>query len=471
MRTAVVAHSVLRIGCAFLAVAICAGGSAGANPLQRKKMYDLPYPMPDAFHGIRGQDAAIRELLIFGESVVRPETLARAGIRAAPTHRTALLYGPPGTGKTTLVHALVDHLNDDGRPGARPVVMRSVDVNALLSPYIGETEERIRDEFLKAARKVEKKGVIVFVYLDEIDKLAVKRGDGGRDSRGPSPALHQLLTIIGSVEWPPDVVPIASTNTVSDLDAAIIRRFGWPIALPNPTKQGRHAILDHYTELMNLRAFGASARADRGRLESVNRWLVLRRIARKTFHMSPADLERVVRMAGILATDRRGLRYLPPEPGPAPALVPVEAAPGDGDAPDDEATIPVTMRDFKDAISKYWLLKESESVPVPRPRRPLYEKNPVSRVLGHPEGSAAGLGVVIKDRKRKRLGVPQPGRMKGPPSMEETAEAKRLRRQRRGRWLRKITYREPPRTTSYRSVYGDRDTVHHQQRSRGGRSR
>ena len=75
MRTGVVAHSMLRVGCAFLAVALVAGGSARANPLQRKKLYDLPYPMPEAFRGIRGQDAAIRELLIFGGTVVRPETL------------------------------------------------------------------------------------------------------------------------------------------------------------------------------------------------------------------------------------------------------------------------------------------------------------------------------------------------------------------------------------------------------------
>ena len=91
MRTGIAARCVLRVGCAFLVVALLAEGSGLANPLQRKKLYDLPYPMPDAFRGIRGQDAAIRELLIFGGTIIRPETLTRAGIRPAPTHRTALL--------------------------------------------------------------------------------------------------------------------------------------------------------------------------------------------------------------------------------------------------------------------------------------------------------------------------------------------------------------------------------------------
>jgi hypothetical protein len=463
MRTGIAARSVLRVGCAFLVVALLAEGSGLANPLQPKKLYDLPYPMPDAFRGIRGQDAAIRELLIFGGTIIRPETLTRAGIRPAPTHRTALLYGPPGTGKTSLVRALVDHLNADERPGSRRAVLRNVDVNALLSPYIGETEERIREEFEKAARKVEKKGVVVFVYLDEIDKLAQKRSAAGPDdSRGPSPALHQLLTIIGSVDWPPDVVPIASTNTVSDMDAAILRRFGWPIALPNPDKKGRHAVLDHYTELMNLRAFGTSARPRGTRLERANRWLFLRRVARKTFFMSAADIERVVRMAGILATDRRGLAHM----GPAPVLVPVPAE-GDAEAAaDPQGSIPVTIRDFKDAVSKYWLLKESESKPVPRPRRPLFEKTVLLRLFRHPEGVAAGTAELLKDHKRARLGVPNPGRMKGPPSKEETEEARRLRRDRRGRWLRKLTYREEPGSAWDRRYHTTRSNAHQQTRVR-----
>jgi hypothetical protein len=463
MRTVVVAHSMLRVGCAFLVVALVAGGSARANPLQRKKLYDLPYPMPEAFRGIRGQDAAIRELLIFGGTIVRPETLTRAGIRPAPTHRTALLYGPPGTGKTSLVRALVDHLNADERPGARRVVLRNVDVNALLSPYIGETEERIREEFEKAASKVQKKGVVVFVYLDEIDKLAQKRTAAGPDdSRGPSPALHQLLTIIGSVDWPADVVPVASTNTVSDMDAAILRRFGWPIALPNPDKKGRHAVLDHYTELMNLRAFGTSARPRGTRLERANRWLFLRRIARKTFFMSAADIERVVRMAGILATDRRGLPHM----GPAPMLVPVPAEGEVAEDPaDEEGSIPVTIRDFKDAVSKYWLLKESESTPVPRPRRPLFEKTVLLRLFRHPDGVRAGTAELLKDHKRARLGVPNPGRMKGPPTKEETDEARRLRRQRRGRWLRKLTYREQP-ASAWDRHHPTRSNPHQQSRAR-----
>ena len=470
MRTAVVSRCALRAGLAFLALASVTDRSALAGPFHKKKLYDLPSPTPPAFRGIRGQDAAIRELLIFGDTVVRPDTLARAGVRPAAVHRTALLYGPPGTGKTSLVRALVEHLDADRRPGARPVVLRNVDVNALLSPYIGETEERIREEFEKAAKKVRKQGVVVFVYLDEIDKLAQKRGDGAPgDSRGPSPALHQLLTIIGSVDWPPDVVPIASTNTVSDLDPAILRRFGWPIALPNPTTKGRHAILDHYTEAMNLTAFGATARRGGGRLQRASRWLLLRRIARKTFHMSPADLERVVRMAGILAIDRRGLRHLPAEPPPVLVPVPDEEEEAGGEQPAPEGTIPITLRDFKDAITKYWLLKESESVPVPRPRRPLHEKNLLARALRHPEGVAAGVGELLKDHQRNRLGVPRPERMKGPPTREETAAAKQLRRQRRGRWLRALTYRDPPPRAAYRRA--DPDRSHQRARARARASR
>ena len=53
------------------------------------------------------------------------------------------------------------------------------------------------------------------------------------------------------------------------------------------------------------------------------------------------------------------------------------------------------------------------------------------------------------------------------------AAAKHLRRERRGRWLRTITYREPPPRTGYRrghGGFGEREALH-RQRARGGRAR
>ncbi|HUS67342.1 MAG TPA: ATP-binding protein [Kofleriaceae bacterium] len=426
--------TLLRACVALLAIALCAPAAAHAgNPLKKlkkKKFFDVD-ETPAAFREIRGQDPVIRELITFGKSIVQPEIFAQAGIRADPaTRRTAILYGPPGTGKTSLVRALARYLNGMEETGNRKVELLEVDVNTLLDPYVGETEKKIRDEFDKASKIARKKGRIVLLYLDEIDKLAQRRSDGSGEAKAPSPALHQLLAILGNAAATHEnVIPVASTNVVSEMDAAVLRRFGWPIAVPNPTKRGRHAVTDYYSELMNLRNFWMPARAGGKWPERLNRWIALRRIARKTFHMSGADLERVARMAGLMGVDRRGLDHVaaPAASAEREGEVAEEGEPVAA-APTPEApAIPITVRDFKDAISRYWLIKETESVKVPKPRRPLHEKNVVSRVLRHPYGVRAGAVALAKDVQRARLGVPHPDRMKGAPSEEQIArERERL---------------------------------------------
>ena len=426
--------TLLRACVALLAIALCAPASAQAgNPLKKlkkKKFFDVD-ETPEAFREIRGQDPVIRELITFGKSIVQPEIFARAGIRADPaTRRTAILYGPPGTGKTSLVRALARYLNGMEETGSRKVELLEVDVNTLLDPYVGETEKKIRDEFDKASKIARKKGRIVLLYLDEIDKLAQRRSDGSGEAKAPSPALHQLLAILGNAAATHEnVIPVASTNVVSEMDAAVLRRFGWPIAVPNPTKRGRHAVVDFYSELMNLRNFWMPARAGGKWPERLNRWIAMRRIARKTFHMSGADLERVARMAGLEGIDRRGVGRMATPAAAAEAEVPADGeAEGEGEAvaeaaaPQDLPGIPITVRDFKRAISRYWLIKETESVKIPRPRRPLHEKNVVSRLLRHPYGARAGAVAFAKDVERARLGVPHPDRMKGPPTEDQIAK-------------------------------------------------
>src|SRR5690349_2071621 len=423
--------TLLRACVALLAIALCAPASAQAgNPLEKlktlkkKKFFDVD-ETPEAFREIRGQDPVIRELITFGKSIVQPEIFARAGIRADPaTRRTAILYGPPGTGKTSLVRALARYLNGMEETGSRKVELMEVDVNTLLDPYVGETEKKIRDEFDKASKLARKKGRIVLLYLDEIDKLAQKRGDGSGEAKAPSPALHQLLAILGNAAATHEnVIPVASTNVVSEMDAAVLRRFGWPIAVPNPTKRGRHDVVDFYSELMNLRNFWMPARAGGKWPERLNRWIGLRRIARKTFHMNGADLERVARMAGLEGIDRRGVGRMAAaaEPAGEPEVLLADGEAGgdvDGEAaaepaaPQDLPGIPITVRDFKRAISRYWLIKETESVKIPRPRRPLHEKNVAARLLRHPYGVRAGAVALARDIERARLGVPHPDRMK-----------------------------------------------------------
>ncbi|GKT15076.1 hypothetical protein ADUPG1_010616, partial [Aduncisulcus paluster] len=88
---------------------------------------------------------------------VDPDYLRTLQSHGLPPSNGVFLYGPPGCAKTMLARALA------GEVGSSFLAVNSTQ---LLSPYVGETEERIRDVFERA------KGLSPCVlFLDEVDSL------------------------------------------------------------------------------------------------------------------------------------------------------------------------------------------------------------------------------------------------------------------------------------------------------------
>jgi len=196
-----------------------------------------------------------------------PESFKRIGIRPP---RGIMLYGPPGCGKTFIVKALA---NESG------VNFISVKGPELLSKWVGESEQHIRDTFRRA-----KQVAPCIVFFDEIDALAPRRGiEAG--TRVTEQVVSQLLTEMSGIEDMEGVVVIAATNRPDIIDPALLRpgRFDRLIYVQAPDAKTRLEILKIHTKGMPLKEID------------------LEKLSEKAEGYSGADIESLCREAGLNA--------------------------------------------------------------------------------------------------------------------------------------------------------------------------
>ena len=197
-----------------------------------------------------------------------PDSFKRMGIRPS---RGILLYGPPGTGKTLLAKAVAKESEANFIQVKGP---------SLLSMWVGKSEEGMRKIF-ERARQV----APCVVFFDEIDSLAGRRG-AETGTRVTERVLNQMLAEMDGLEEINDILIIGATNRPDMLDPALLRpgRFDRILLVNAPEEEGRKMILDIHTKKMPL--------AKNVRINE---------IAKKTIGYTGADLEGLVREAGMLA--------------------------------------------------------------------------------------------------------------------------------------------------------------------------
>ncbi|MBI4014575.1 MAG: AAA family ATPase, partial [Candidatus Aenigmarchaeota archaeon] len=197
-----------------------------------------------------------------------PASFARLGI-----HPPAgiLLYGPPGCGKTLLAKAVANE------SGANFISIKGPE---LLSMWVGESERHIRDVFRRA-----KQVAPSVIFFDEVDALVPRRG-ANRDSQVTERVVSQLLTEISGIEDLHDIVVIAATNRPDIVDPALLRpgRFDRQILVPTPDEKARLQVLKVHTK-------GVPLAKD----------ISLEKLAKETEGLSGADIEALVREAGMHA--------------------------------------------------------------------------------------------------------------------------------------------------------------------------
>jgi transitional endoplasmic reticulum ATPase len=203
-----------------------------------------------------------------------PEAFRRLGIRPA---KGFLLYGPPGTGKTLLAKAAARESE------ANFIATKSSD---LLSKWYGESEQQIARLFSRARQVAP-----TIIFIDELDSLVPMRGSGLGEPQVTERVVNTILAEMDGLEELQNVVVIGATNRPTLIDPALLRpgRFDELIYVGTPDSAGRRRILAIHTRHMPL--------ADDVDLEKV---------AQRTDRFTGADLEDLVRRAGLTAL-RRGL--------------------------------------------------------------------------------------------------------------------------------------------------------------------
>jgi SpoVK/Ycf46/Vps4 family AAA+-type ATPase len=143
-----------------------------------------------------------------------------AGIQKSGTARIALC-GAPGTGKTAFAQALARLLD-------KPLLEQRA--SDLLSPYVGETEQRICAAFEQAGEDD------AVLFIDEVDGLLANREHAVRNWEVTQ--VNELLEQLGEFEG----VVVVATNRLEAIDPAAMRRLDIKIHFeflkPNQVRAG-----------------------------------------------------------------------------------------------------------------------------------------------------------------------------------------------------------------------------------------
>jgi len=194
--------------------------------LRETRLRDIP---DENFNSIIGHEDAKAALI---QSVILPVTQPQI-FEGLSSWKRILLYGPPGTGKTTLAKCTAAEAK---------VPFYAVSCSSLLSPYLGESERKIRELFQDArTHSTNHKPAIIFI--DEIDSITRTRtSHEDETTRRIKSELLQQLEGFGTKTEPEPFV-IACSNCPWDLDPAFVRRFSRRIFIDLPTPGDALAIL------------------------------------------------------------------------------------------------------------------------------------------------------------------------------------------------------------------------------------
>ncbi len=217
---------------------------------------------------VAGLEGAKEELEEVADFLRDPRRFERLGARVP---KGILLYGPPGTGKTLLAKAIASEA------GAK-FYMQSA--SAFVEMFAGLGAARIRKLFEEARTNAPS-----IVFIDELDAVGATRS-GHSFNRENDQTLNQLLVELDGFESREQVVVMAASNRLQDLDPALLRpgRFDRQVLIGPPDVSGREEILSVHTR-------GKPLAAD----------VDLKLVARQTAGLTGAELENIANEAAIFA--------------------------------------------------------------------------------------------------------------------------------------------------------------------------
>ena len=187
-----------------------------------------------SLRGHRRSRTEIQKIREMVEYPIRyPELFERLGIEPP---KGVLLFGSPGTGKTLLAKAVANESDAH---------FISISGPELVSKFVGESEEKLREIFKEANEKAPS-----IIFMDEIDAIAPKREEATNEVERRM--VSQLLTLLDGMPSRGQVIVLAATNRPDAVDPALRRpgRFDREIEIGIPDMPARKEILLIHTRNM-----------------------------------------------------------------------------------------------------------------------------------------------------------------------------------------------------------------------------
>jgi len=183
----------------------------------------------DDIAGLQNVKQALREAIVL--PIAKPELFTGA----RRPWSGILLFGPPACGKTLLARAAATECS---------ATFFSASSADLLSKWLGESEKLISALFKVARLKAPS-----LIFMDEIDSIATKRGQGS-ESGGERRVKTQLLSEIQGLKSTREkiLLVLGATNRPWDIDNAMLSRFEKRVHVPLPGLKGRAGIFKIHTE-------------------------------------------------------------------------------------------------------------------------------------------------------------------------------------------------------------------------------
>ncbi|KAG8087229.1 hypothetical protein GUJ93_ZPchr0010g7830 [Zizania palustris] len=238
------------------------------SALREMALVEIPKVSWDDIGGLDDVKRELQETVQY--PVEHPEMFEMFGMSPS---RGVLFYGPPGCGKTMMAKAIAKECKAN---------FISIKGPELLTMWFGESESNIRNLFDKARQSAP-----CILFFDELDSIAVKRGNNVGDAGGTSDrVLNQLLTEMDGINAKKTVFVIGATNRPDIIDPALLRpgRLDQLIYIPLPDMLSR------------LQIFKANLRK-----APVSRLVKLSAMAASTVGFSGADIKEICQRACKLA--------------------------------------------------------------------------------------------------------------------------------------------------------------------------
>ena len=243
-------------------------GASSENVSDIKTNYD---DSVKTFDDIAGLTEVKKDMKCLVDFLVNKEKYSKAG---AKLPKGVILYGPPGTGKTLLAKAVANEAK---------VPFMYMSGSEFIEMYVGVGAKRVRELFEKA-----RKTAPCIIFIDEIDAIGGKRTD--KDNGEDRKTINALLTEMDGFKESDNIIVIAATNRIEDLDQALLRpgRFTDKFCVPLPeTADERYEVLKVYTRNKKL-------------AEDVD----LHALAKETVGFSPAKLEALMNESAIISVQK-----------------------------------------------------------------------------------------------------------------------------------------------------------------------